>query len=160
MTHQDQAQPTVSPWRKLMLGGDLPAVRRRMVLGCVAGFAAAAIDLAVAVMSFGAVDPEGQALFQGGKWVLALVLVEAALLAALSRGVVKRRRDAATALFFYFLASKGIAYAMGSGNMTGLPVQILLGYLLFQGMRGAYTYHHLTHPAYPGAAGEPGSPQP
>jgi hypothetical protein len=79
------------------------------------------------------------------------VLVEAALLAGLAWGVLKRGRAAAGALFFYFLASNSVAYALGWGNFTALPVMLLLGYLFFQGMRGACTYHHLTHPRYPGA---------
>ncbi|MSQ06094.1 MAG: hypothetical protein EXR46_02685 [Dehalococcoidia bacterium] len=151
MTQLDQAQSPVSPWLKLLIGGDMAAARRRMRNAWIAGFVAAVIGLAVAGMSYGAVDPEGRALLAGGRWALAFVLAETALLAGLSWGVVKRRRDAAAVLFLYFLGSRSIAYVLGSGNMTSLPVQILLGYLLFQGMRGAFTCHHLTHPAYPGA---------
>jgi hypothetical protein len=117
----------------------------------VGGFVAAAINLATTFMSLPRVDPEGRALWEGGGWAFAFVLVETALLAGLSWGVVKRQRAAGVGLFCYFLASKSIAYALGWGNFTALPVMLLLGYLFFQGMRGACTYHHLTHPRYPGA---------
>jgi hypothetical protein len=117
----------------------------------VGGFVAAAISLAVALMSYGAVDPEGRTLLEGGGWAFAFVVAEAVLLAGLSWGVLRRGRAAGVGLFCYFLASKSIAYALGWGNFTALPVMLLLGYLFFQGMRGACTYHHLTHPRYPGA---------
>ncbi|HLF03754.1 MAG TPA: hypothetical protein VI855_00830 [Dehalococcoidia bacterium] len=139
---------------KLLIGGDLAAARRRMRHAGIAGFVAAAISLSVAVMSYGAEDPEGRALLEGGGWAFAFVVVEAVLLAGLSWGVLKRGRAAGVALFGYFLASKSVAYALGWGNLTALPVMLLLGYLFFQGMRGACTYHHLTHPVYPAAGAD------
>ncbi|MBM3942145.1 MAG: hypothetical protein FJ316_04320 [SAR202 cluster bacterium] len=134
---------------KFLIGGDLLRSRQRMRNAWIAGFAAAAINLAVALMSYLSRDPEGHPLVSG--WQFAFLMTEAALLAALSWGVVKRQRVAAAGLFLYFALSEAAAYALGWGNWTALPVRLLLGYLMFQGMRGAFTYYQLTHPAYPEA---------
>ena len=69
-------------------------------------------------------------------------------MAVLAYGVLRRVRAAAVLLFFYFLISRIPLLAIGVMKPEVLPLQLLFGYLFFQGMRGALTFHYLTHPHY------------
>ncbi|MFQ6028507.1 MAG: hypothetical protein ACE5Q6_13535 [Dehalococcoidia bacterium] len=138
---------------RFLIGKDLERARKRMRYAWIAGFVAAGINFAVALMTFpveeaGGVDPIGGVAF-------ALVMLEAALLAVLAYGVRKQKRAAAVALLLYFILSKIISYSVGIGSLTALPLQLIFAYLFFQGMRGALTFYYLTHPEYPTAAPAP-----
>ena len=99
----------------------------------------------------GVVQPSrGQFLF---------VLVEAAVVACLAAGVLKRNRTAAMALLVYQVVSKlalfGLAaFGLGPGNLNlvSAVLNLVFAYLFFQGLRGVLTWHYLTHPDYPALA--------
>lgn len=130
-----------------MIADDVVKARRRMRNAWIAGFISAGISLIVALSSFSGSGAEAQRSWTTGQF--AFVLTEAGLTAALSYGIVKRFRAAAVLLFFCFFIIKVTAYSMGFGKLPALPLQLLFGYLFFQGMRGALTFHHLTHPRRP-----------
>jgi len=90
----------------------------------------------------------------------AWVVFESVLIGLLSYGVLKRVRLAAVSLFFYFWLSRIPLLALGLISLEKPPddfarfllLQALPAYLFFQGMRGAWTFHFLTHPPYPAEA--------
>jgi hypothetical protein len=140
---------------RLMVGNDLEKARKRMRNAWIAGFVWAGWSfIGIAVALIGRLTSEtvvGLALE-----LLILAIVEIGLIAFLSYRVMQRSRSAATLLFFYFWMSRVFWIAAGLIRLdTGpyiagfLLVQVLPAYLFFQGMRGAWTFHHLTHPQYP-----------
>jgi len=138
---------------RLMVGNDVDRARKRMRYAWIAGFAWAAVGLVNALVFFSGFDAETQTLWSGGQF--AFVIIESAVMAALSYGVVKRLRLAAALLFFYFWISRIPLLALGIISLEAPPdlfrflLQVLVAYLLFQGMRGAFTCYYLTHPYYP-----------
>ena len=87
------------------------------------------------------------------------MLLEAALVAVLAAGMLKRNRAAAAALLGYQIVSKlvlfGLAiFGLGPGNLNpvSLVLNLVFAYLFFQGLRGVLTWHYLTHPVYPADA--------
>ena len=145
------------PW---MLGNDLQRAGKRILWGGVTGFVVAGmLSMAVTMAFFG--DPAVTGVIQPTLGQFLYVLLESALMALLSVGVLKRFRLAAAALLVYHLVSKstlfGLAvFGLAPGNLNPYSMTIFLlipGYIFLQGLRGALTWHHLTHPAYPTAAG-------
>ena len=144
------------PW---MLGSDLTQAGKRILWGGVAGFVVAGmLSLVVTTTYFG--DPTVTGVIQPTLGQFLYVLLESALMALLSVGVLKRFRPAAAALLVYHLVSKstlfGLAvFGLAPGNLNPYSMTIFLlipGYIFLQGLRGALTWHHLTHPAYPTTA--------
>ena len=144
------------PW---MLGNDLQRAGKRILWSGGAGLAAAAVNFIVIMATYFG-DPAVEGVIQPGDLAFLWTLAEAGLLAALAAGVLKRSRRAAAALLGYHLVSKSILFGLavgGWGPGSLHPVYLTLNllifpYLFFQGLRGALTWHHLTHPAYPTAA--------
>ena len=142
-----------------MLGSDLTQAGKRILWGGVAGLAAAAVNFIVIMATYFG-DPAVEGVIQPGDLAFLWTLAEAGLLAALAAGVLKRSRRAAAALLAYHLVSKVALFGLAVGGMgpgSLHPVYLTLNllifpYLFFQGLRGALTWHHLTHPAYPTAA--------
>ena len=151
---------------KLMIGDDIGKARRRMRIAWIAGFAAVTISFILASIALGGVNAEGKELISGGQYIL--VTIDSGIIAILSLGLWRRFRVAAVLLFLYFVISKGVLFSVGLGHMgfdePVIPVQLLFAYLFFQGMRGALTFHHLTHlgpaiaalPREPEAGTDPG----
>lgn len=154
-------KPKGTAWRlahsitRLMVGNDLEKARKRIRNAWLAGFVwsawsyVGAVGLLITLASEPAVEGPGLGLFIS-------IVVEVGLIAFLSYRVLRRGRWAATALFFYFWTSRIFWMSMGLIRLeTGLDiagfflVQVLPAYLFFQGMRGAWTFHNLTHPQYP-----------
>jgi hypothetical protein len=131
---------------RLMIADDIVKARKRMRYTWIAVFVYAAISLFVALSSFSGVNYEAQSSWSTRQF--AFVMGEVGLMMVLAFGVLKRIRAAAVLLFFYFLVSKVTVYSIGMGVWRALPLQLVLGYLFFQGMRGAFTFHHLTHRKY------------
>jgi hypothetical protein len=129
---------------KLLIADDVVKARKRMRNAWIAGFAAAGIGLINALISFPSAASESQGGWSNGQFIF--VMLESSLMAALAYGVLKRIRSAAVVLFAYFLISRIPLLAMGLMRLEVLPLQLLFGYLFFQGMRGALTFYHLTHP--------------
>lgn len=142
-----------------MLGNDLQQAGKRILWGGGAGLAAAAVNFIVIMATYFG-DPAVAGVIQPGDLAFLWTLAEAGLLAALAAGTLKRSRPAAAALLSYQLVSKialfGLALGgMGPGSLH--PVYLILNllifpYLFFQGLRGALTWHYLTHPDYPTVA--------
>ncbi len=135
-----------------MASGDLDQARRRMRFAWVAAF----IWVGISLFSAGV----NALVWSGGQ--LAFVLTESTLVAILAFGVLKRRRQAAVPLFFYFAISRIVLIALGPIALQEPPeilrfllIDAVVAYLLFQGMRGTMVFHYLTHPAYPTAAPMP-----
>lgn len=143
-----------------MIGSDLRQAGKRILWGGVTGLAIAGmLSVAVTTTYFG--DPAVTGLVQPTLGQFLYVLLESGLIAALSIGVLKRFRLAAAALLAYHLVSKaalfGLAiFGLAPGNLNPYSMTIYLlipGYLFLQGLRGVLTWHYLTHPVYPAAAG-------
>lgn len=143
-----------------MIGSDLRQAGKRILWGGVTGLALAGmLSVAVTTTYFG--DPAVTGLVQPTLGQFLYVLLESGLIAALSIGVLKRFRLAAAALLVYHLVSKaalfGLAiFGLAPGNLNPYSMTIYLlipGYLFLQGLRGVLTWHYLTHPVYPTAAG-------
>jgi hypothetical protein len=139
---------------RLMVGNDLEKARKRIRNAWVAGFIwsawsyVGAVGLIITLVSETAVEGPGLGLFIA-------VVVEVGLIAFLSYRVMRRGRWAATSLFFYFWTSRIFWMSIGLIRLETWPdiagfflVQVLPAYLFFQGMRGAWTFHYLTHPQY------------
>lgn len=148
---------TLPPW---MIGADLPQAGKRILWGGVTGLAVSGmLSVAVTTTYFG--DPAVTELVQPTFGQFLYVLLESVLIAALSVGVLKRFRLAAAALLAYHLVSKivlfGLAvFGLAPGNLNPYSMTLYLlipGYLFLQGLRGVLTWHYLTHPVYPTAAG-------
>ena len=147
-----------NPW---LIGTDLEQARKRIRWGGGAGLAAAIVNFVVIMSTYfvGDTGVEGVVQPSGGQFLF--VLAEAALVAGLAAGVLKRSRAAATALLFYQVVSKlalfGLAaFGLGPGNLNLVSVVLNLAfaYLFFQGLRGVLTWHYLTHPEYPTISGQ------
>lgn len=147
---------TLPAW---MLGSDLTQAGKRILWGGIAGLVVAGMmSMAVTTTYFG--DPAVTELVQPTLGQFLYVLLESALIAVLSVGVLKRFRPAAAALLVYHLVSKsalfGLAifgWAPGNLNPYSMTIYLLIpGYLFLQGLRGTLTWHYLTHPAYPTTA--------
>ena len=152
--------PAKSPNRWL-IGTDLEQARKRIRWGGGAGLAAAIVNFIVIMSTYfvGDTGVEGVVRPSGGQFLF--VLAEAALVAGLAAGVLKRSRAAAAALLFYQVVSKlalfGLAsFGLGPGNLTpvSLALNLVFAYLFFQGLRGVLTWHYLTHPDYPKFSGQ------
>ena len=123
----------------------------------IAGFSWAAVGLLNALLLFSGFDSEDENLWSAGQ--LAWVVVETGLMALLSFGVLKRVRMAAVSLFFYFWISRIPLWALDLISWEEpqdvariIIMQVLPACLFFQGMRGAWTFHFLSHPQYSGEA--------
>ncbi len=117
----------------------------------IAGFTWATIGLLNAMLLFSGLDSEVENLWGGGQFLW--VVSESGLIALLSYGVLKKAKLAAVSLFFYFWISRIPLLAVGWISLVEQPdmarfiiMQVLPAYLFFQGMRGALTFHFLTHP--------------
>ena len=144
-------------WMKLMIGDDLVKAQKRMRYAGIAGFVSAGIGFIVAFMAVGGADAAGTPLIGGRAFTF--VMAEASLTAFLAFGVLKRNRAAASLLFFGFFAVKTAAFFAGVGKPILLVHLVIFGYFFFQGMRGALTFHQLTHPR-PAIAPLPGTRKP
>lgn len=141
----------------LTVGRDLEQARKRMRNAWIAGFVWVALSfMGAAAGVWGLESGQGP-----GLGLFIVVILEVGLVAYLSYGIMQRRRVPATVLFFYFWISRIPWIAVGlislqSGPDVGrlLLLQLLPAYLFLQGMRGAWTYHYLTHPQYPEAPAE------
>ena len=70
------------------------------------------------------------------------VLVDVVFIFALTYGIYKKSRFAATTMFLYFLASK-ILITVETGNIAALTMGVIFLYLYLQAMLGTYQYHKL-----------------
>lgn len=139
-----------------LIGTDLVQARKRILWGGGAGLAAAVINFIVIMSTYfvGDTGVEGVVQPSGGQFLF--VLVEAAVVASLAVGVLRRSRAAAMALLVYQVVSKlalfGLAaFGLGPGNLNLVSVvlNLVFAYLFFQGLRGVLTWRYLTHPDYP-----------
>ena len=137
---------------RFMISGDVDAARRRMRYAWLAGFIFASIFFFNAVAVYFGIDQEGRPLWTGGQFAFAMI--QSISTAALSYGVMRRSRAAAALLFFSFLLINIVALFIGlSQPLKLLAWLIVFGALFFQGMRGALSFHYLTHPDYPKGLG-------
>ena len=149
----DNAPGTPNPW---LVGNDLEQARKRILWGGVAGLVVAGILLIVVTTTYFA-DPETMGVVQPSRGQFLYVLLEAGIMAALSVGVLNRSRWAAAGLLAYHILSKLALFALAlfglaPGNLNPYSMTIFLlipAYLFFQALRGALTWHYLTHPVYP-----------
>ena len=146
----------------MLINGDLERARKRMRNAWIAGFAwsafifLGAMGLLLPPVMFG-IDTLSP--IDLGRFIYAIV--EVGLMGVLAFGVFSQRRSAATLLFCYFAVSRVVLVAIGEvrfdepPDLVRLLIQVGFGYLFFQGMRGGWTHHHLTHPQYPSMAVSP-----
>ena len=137
-----------------MVGSDLEQAGKRIRNAWIVGFLWAAWSFIGVVTSIWSLAPDAE---EGlGLKLFIFAVVEVGLVAFLAYGVLKRRKSAATLLFFYFWTSRIfwisiglISFATMSDIAKFFVLQVLPAYLFFQGMRGAWTFYYLTHPQYP-----------
>ena len=147
------ADPQAEIAVQLMIGNNLERARRRMRWAWVAGLIWAGMEAFNALTLFFGVETALRPQWSVAQFIL--VLVEAATMAALSLGLKRRSRAAAALLFGFFCVSRVVLLFLGmialstGEDVARLVVQSLFAYLFFQGLRGALTYHHLTHPQHP-----------
>ncbi len=142
--------------RQWLIGNDPRQAGKRILWGGAAGLVAAGINFIVIMATYFG-DPAVEGVIQPGGVAFLFVLAEAGALMVLSVGTLNRVRAAAALLLAWHLGSKlslfGLAifgWGPGSLNPLYLVLNALFAYLFFQGWRGALTWHHLTHPKYPG----------
>lgn len=70
----------------------------------------------------------------------AWALLDVALAFGLAYGIHRRSRTCAVAMLVYFIASK-IILAIELRQVSGLPLALLIGYFLVQGVSGTFAYH-------------------
>ena len=147
-----------NPW---LIGSDLQQARKRILWGGGAGLAAAVINFIVIMSTYFVGDTGVEGVVQPSRGEFLFVLVEAALVAGLAAGVLRRSRAAAGALLAYQVVSKLLlfglaAVGLGPGNLNpvSLVLNLVFAYLFFQGLRGVLTWHYLTHPEYPVASSQ------
>lgn len=140
---------------RIVLSQDLEQARRRIRLAWLVGFVLSGVFFINAAVAIWGLAPEAEDRLPLSLYIFALI--EVGIVALLSYGVLRRLKEAATALFFYFWISRIFWIAMGViGLATGPEIlkflvwQVLPAYFFFQGLRGAWTYYYLTHPQYPG----------
>lgn len=144
---------------RFMVGSNLGRARNRMIWAWVAGFFWAFMGFFNALTLFFGVEASDRPAWSMGQFVF--VLVEAGVLGTLSYGLKHHSRGAAVGLFFVFCISRIVSIAMGLivfttfANIARFMVQLIFAYLFFQGIRGAMTFHYLTHPDYPEEASQP-----
>jgi hypothetical protein len=154
----DTSQPTsktvIGYIVRIMVNQDLEQARQRMRLVWLAGFIITGVFFINAAIAIWGLAPESEERLPLGLFIFAMV--EVGIVAFLSYGVLRRRKEAATVLFFYFWISRIFWIALGIISLSTIPEilkflvwQILPAYIFFQGLRGAWTYHYLTHPQYP-----------
>ena len=139
-----------------LVGTDLEQARKRIRWGGGAGLAAAIINFIVIMSTYFVGDTGVEGVVQPNRGQFLFVLAEAALVAGLAAGVLKRSRGAAVTLLAYQIVSKlalfGLAaFGLGPGNLNpvSLVLNLVFAYLFFQGLRGVLTWHYLTHPQNP-----------
>ena len=147
------AAPPQQGLRRWLIGTDPEQAAKRIRWGGIAGIAAALVNFIVALVTYYGDDSVAGVIRPGG-WPFLFVLAEAAVYAALAVAVLRKNRTAAALLLGYHLASKLIlfglaAFGLGPGTLRAIPFHLAFAYLFFQGMRGAFTWHYLTHPVYP-----------
>ena len=139
---------------RFMVGQDLEQACRRMRHAWLVGFMMSGIFFVNAAIAIWGLAPGAEDRLSLGLFIFALV--EVGIVAFLSYGVLRRSKEAATALFCYFWISRIFWIAMGIIDLSTAPHifkflvwQVLPAYIFFQGLRGAWTYYYLTHPQYP-----------
>ena len=142
-----------------LIGTDLRRALTRIRYGGIAGLVAAGINFIVIMSTYFVGDSGVEGVIRPGGGEFLFVLLEAALVAVLAAGMLKRNRAAAAALLGYQIVSKlvlfGLAiFGLGPGNLNpvSLVLNLVFAYLFFQGLRGVLTWHYLTHPVYPADA--------
>jgi len=150
-------QTFISTILKIIIGRDLEQARKRMRYAWLVGFICSGVVFINVAIAIPGLAPGTEDRLSLGLFIFAIV--EVGIVAFLSYGVLQRRREAATALFFYFWISRIFWITMGIIGLSTIPDivkfliwHVLPAYFFFQGLRGAWTCYYLTHPKHPAAA--------
>ena len=142
---------------KIIIGQDLEQARKRMRYAWLVGFIWSGVVFINTATAIWGLAPGTEVRLSLGLFIFAII--EVGVVAFLSYGVLQRRREAATALFFYFWISRIFWITMGIIGLSTIPDilrfliwQVLPAYFFFQGLRGAWTCYYMTHPKHPAAA--------
>jgi hypothetical protein len=146
MAHLDKGRSLFNFGMRLMVANDVVRARKRIRNAWIAGFVLAGLGFINALIFFSGADSTDQGSWSTGQ--LVFVTAESSLMVVLSYGVLKRMRASAILLLLYFLISRIPLLALGVMRFEVLPIQLLVGYLFFQGLRGALTFHQLTQPGH------------
>ena len=138
----------------LVVGRDLEQAQRRLRYGWMVGYVWAGWSFIGVMAGIWSLAPEAADRLDLRLFILAVL--EVGLVAFLAYGVLRRRKAPATVLLGYFWISRVFWIAVGAIAVgSALEVvrffvlQVAPAYLFLQAMRGAWTYHYLTHPGYP-----------
>ena len=113
------SQTFISAIIRLIVSQDLDQARKRMRNAWLVGFIwSGVIFINTATAIWGLAPGTGERLSLG---LFIFALVEVGIVAFLSYGVLQRRRDAATTLFFYFWISRVFWITMGIIGLSALP---------------------------------------
>jgi hypothetical protein len=139
---------------RIILSQDLEQARKRIRLAWLIGFMLSGVFFINAAIAIWGLAPASADQLPLSLYIFALI--EVGIVALLSYGVLRRLKEAATALFLYFWVSRIFWITMGVISLATPPEilkflvwQVLPAYIFFQGLRGAWTYYYLTHPQYP-----------
>ena len=150
-------QTFISTVIKIIIGQDLEQSRKRMRYAWLVGFIFSGVAFINAAIAIWGLAPGTEYRLSLGLFIFAIV--EVGIVAFLSYGVLQRRKEAATALFFYFWISRIFWITLGSIGLSTIPDigkfliwHVLPAYFFLQGLRGAWTWYYLTHPKHSAAA--------
>ncbi len=105
--------------------------------GAVAGFVVAGITLVVVSVAV-LVHPTGFFKVWDDPWSF----LDAALVAGLSLGVLRRSRAAAIFLFVYFVAAK-VILGIETGSYAGIPLALVFLYFFGRAILGTFVHHRI-----------------
>jgi len=153
-TNRTTSKTFISYIVQLIVSQELDQALKRMRLAWLIGFILSGVFFINAAIAIWGLAPETEERLPLGLYIFAMV--EVGIISFLSYGVLRRSKKAATGLFFYFWISRIFWITMGIIGLATIAEifkfllwQVLPAYIFFQGLRGAWTYHYLTHPQYP-----------
>lgn len=109
-------------------------IRKNIRNGAIAGVISCLLTLGMTV--FFVLNPQQGQLFDAWNFL------DVGLIAAMTFGIWRKSRVAATAMFLYFAFSK-ILIVVETGKPSGLLVGLIFLYVYAQAMRATYQYHRL-----------------
>lgn len=137
----------------LLVGKDLERARKRIRNGWLLGYLWAGWSFVGVIAGIWSLAPEAEERLSLTLFIMAVV--EVGVVAFLSYGVMRRGRPAAATLLVYFWGSRIFWIAAGAiglgsyGEIVKFAIlQVFPAYIFLQGMRGVWTWHHLTRPEY------------
>ena len=117
------------------------SITKKIKAGGAAGIICGLVTLGVALFANKGAESNGQ--------INQMLLIDVGLIFAMTFGIYKKSRFAATVMFIYFLGSK-ISMAMENPKTSGMIVGVIFLIMFLQAMVGTYQYHKALNSARQG----------